>query len=588
MNTAYPIPAKALEHHIAILGKTGSGKTTAAKAGAENILDAGGRVCVVDPTGAWWGMKSSVTGKSGAYPFVIFGGSHADFPLGASHGDAVAEIVGTSNTPAIIDTSQMRVGERSRFFTDFADALMRKNRGPLHLYVDEAHVFMPQGKVPDPQSGQMLAAGNNMVSGGRSRGLRITLITQRPAKLHKDSLTQVETLVAMKLIAPQDRAAVEAWIEDNADEKRAREIISTLATLKTGEAWVWSPECDVLERVKFPRIRTFDSSAAPTGEDSSGVVLARVDGDTIREKLTRIAAEVVANDPRALKARIAELEREIKTGLGAASTALIPRETYEADKQEAQAFGERAGLVRGRKEASIEYFGYRGIVEAAIESAAKAMVANLREVTRAAYDEATAKLLGRVVTIQGLTLKPAAADSHARRMRSPEPVRAAPAAVRRNGNVGSSSLPQGERATLGACIQYPDGLERSQLTVLTGYKRSSRDAYIQRLREKGYVTTVGDKVTATQAGVDALPDFEPLPRGQDLIDFWMRKLPEGERKVLQHLIEAGGEPVDRAAIDQATGYQRSSRDAYLQRLRAKQLVVDEGRGQVKASAELFA
>ena len=47
------------------------------------------------------------------------------------------------------------------------------------------------------------------------------------------------------------------------------------------------------------------------------------------------------------------------------------------------------------------------------------------------------------------------------------------------------TLPVGEQSILRACIQFPDGVTREQLTVLTGYKRSSRDAYIQRLREKG-------------------------------------------------------------------------------------------------------
>jgi uncharacterized protein len=194
------------------------------------------------------------------------------------HGEALAEIIGAASTPAIIDTSLMKVGERTRFFADFADALIRKNKGPLHLVVDEAHLFAPQGKVNDPQSGAMLHAANNLVSLGRSRGLRIILITQRPAKLHKDSLTQVETLVALRLIAPQDRAAVESWIKDNADEKQGREIITSLATLKTGQGWIWAPELGVLERVAFPKIKTFDSSRAPSDEvNGGGPVFAPID-----------------------------------------------------------------------------------------------------------------------------------------------------------------------------------------------------------------------------------------------------------------------------------------------------------------------
>jgi hypothetical protein len=44
--------------------------------------------------------------------------------------------------------------------------------------------------------------------------------------------------------------------------------------------------------------------------------------------------------------------------------------------------------------------------------------------------------------------------------------------------------------------------------------------------------------------------------------------------------------VERQQIDAATGYQRSSRDAYLQRLGARELVETRGRD-VKASDNLF-
>ncbi|MBA3752927.1 MAG: DUF87 domain-containing protein, partial [Nitrospira sp.] len=58
------IPAEALTRHIAILGSTGSGKTTAAKSGiVEPILAAQGRVLVIDPTAAWWGLRLAANGK---------------------------------------------------------------------------------------------------------------------------------------------------------------------------------------------------------------------------------------------------------------------------------------------------------------------------------------------------------------------------------------------------------------------------------------------------------------------------------------------------------------------------------------------
>lgn len=341
-------PPAALSQHIAVLGKTGSGKSYAVRGIVEGLLDGKARVCMIDPTGTWNGLRSSATGKSPGYPVVIFGGNHADLPLSGTHGEAIAEIIGTTSTPAIIDTSLMKVGERTRFFADFADALVRKNKGPLHLVIDEAHLFAPQGKVNDPQSGAMLHAANNLVSLGRSRGLRIILITQRPAKLHKDSLTQVETLVAMRLIAPQDRKAVEEWIKDNADEAKGREIIVSLATLKTGQAWVWAPELGILERIAFPKIKTFDSGRAPDGSEAKGQVLAPIDREAIAQQLKTVAADALANDPAALKKRIAELERQAKQ-VTPAAVAIEPSAIYRA-RNDGYQEGMAAGINKGRAE----------------------------------------------------------------------------------------------------------------------------------------------------------------------------------------------------------------------------------------------
>jgi hypothetical protein len=151
----------------------------------------------------------------------------------------------------------------------------------------------------------------------------------------------------------------------------------------------------------------------------------------------------------------------------------------------------------------------------------------------------------------------------------------------------NGTLPVGETAVLRALIQYPDGLHKKQLTVLTGYKRSTRDAYIARLRDKGYVTDSGEKVWASDIGVRAMPDAEPLPTGEALRDFWLDRLPEGERAILLALIESHPVDVNRDQLSESTGYKRSTRDAYLSRLAAKELVKDIGRGIVKVSDTLF-
>src|SRR5690349_19517988 len=193
------IPEAALQQHMAVLGKTGSGKTFAVKGIVEGWLDAGKRVGVVDATGAWWGLRSLRDGKGAGFPILVLGGDHGDLPLPALGGAAVARLLAEQGVNLVADTLHLTVGERTRWFIDFASTLYRTNKAPLHLVLDEAHNFAPQGKVPDPDTGKMLHAANTLASGGRSRGIRVAMITQRPQKLHKDTLTCADTLIAMRV-----------------------------------------------------------------------------------------------------------------------------------------------------------------------------------------------------------------------------------------------------------------------------------------------------------------------------------------------------------------------------------------------------
>lgn len=67
----------------------------------------------------------------------------------------------------------------------------------------------------------------------------------------------------------------------------------------------------------------------------------------------------------------------------------------------------------------------------------------------------------------------------------------------------------------------------------------------------------------------------------------MRPASLGERAILRVLVDRHPDAVPRDALTDETGYKRSTRDAYLQRLSAKQLVSEPSRGEVKASADLF-
>ncbi len=145
---------------------------------------------------------------------------------------------------------------------------------------------------------------------------------------------------------------------------------------------------------------------------------------------------------------------------------------------------------------------------------------------------------------------------------------------------------RGERRVLTAVAQHQEGVTREQLTVLTGYKRSSRDTYLQRLLSTDLVFKRGDRIIASGKGIAELgPDFRPLPTGSALRAHWLSRLPEGERRILSVLLERGR--MIREGLSDATGYKRSSRDTYVQKLRARELVDVDGDGALVPSPTLF-
>jgi hypothetical protein len=86
----FTLPVELVTSTQAILARKRSGKSYTASVQAEELLDQKQQVAVIDPTGAWWGLKSSADGREAGYPIVVFGGDHADAPLDFGAGKAMA------------------------------------------------------------------------------------------------------------------------------------------------------------------------------------------------------------------------------------------------------------------------------------------------------------------------------------------------------------------------------------------------------------------------------------------------------------------------------------------------------------------
>lgn len=306
------LPLEAVSQTFAVLAKRGAGKTYTVLVIVEEMLKAGLQVVVADPVGVTWGLRASADGKHAGLPIVVLGGDHGDLPLDVAGGQLIADLVVDEQLSAVLDLSRFRKGEQVRFMTDFAEQLYHRNRNPLHLILDEADAFAPQRPLPGQQ--RMLGAVEDIVRRGRARGLGVSLVTQRSAVLNKDVLTQVEVLVALRTIAPQDRAAIDEWIKVHGTPAQREQLMSSLPSLPIGTAWFWSPGwLDLFQQVQVRKRETFDSSATPkVGQKLQAPrQLADVDLEALRRRLASTIEKAKADDPRELRKRIAELERQV-------------------------------------------------------------------------------------------------------------------------------------------------------------------------------------------------------------------------------------------------------------------------------------
>jgi hypothetical protein len=527
--TKATLPAEALSQHLAIVGRTGSGKTYTAKGLVEQLLEDQRRVCILDPTGAWYGLRSSADGRKAGYPVAVFGGAHGDVPIAEYSGAALAAILAEKNLPAIIDLSEMLIGQRHRFVTDFAEAIYRLNKAAFHLVIDEADEFCPQN--PMPETKRMLHHVDRIVRRGRIKGFRVMLITQRPAVLHKNVLTQANTLIAMRLTAPQDRKAIQAWVEGQADASKAKAVLESLASLKRGEGWVWAPEHDLLERVTFPRIRTFDSSRAPDEDETIAepAKLADVDLDGIKASFEAIEQEV--ETVAELKAELAKLKRLKTPETSGVSEADVQRRIREAV----------AEALKHSKPAASNLHKTGDIARA--EHAIRRMM------------EIGAKALDSTNAPRAAEAAPRDLGKLAHRAQPPAP---------RDGLSGPEQRILDAIAWM-ASIGVPEP-DQAAVAFLSGYSGASNGAYKNprgALNQRGLVRYVpGGAIALTSAGAAIANQPEAIASLEQLHARVLSKLGGPEQRILRRLLEVYPKPLpnDRLAMD--AGYSDASNGAY--------------------------
>jgi DNA-binding transcriptional ArsR family regulator len=333
-----------------LTGKSGSGKSNSASVVAEELLSMGLPLVIVDTDGEYWGLKEQFE--------VLHVGADEDCDLqvGPEHAEKLASLALEENVPIILDVSGYLESET-------ADALVRevarhlfnkekKLKKPFLLIIEEIHEYVPQKRGMD-DVGEMLI---RVAKRGRKRGLGMAGVSQRPASVDKDYITQCDWLVWHRL----------TWENEIKVVKRVlgNEYEDPIKELDDGEAFVQADFMDQqARRVQWKRKQTFDAGATPGLEEIDRPDLKSVSADLVddleaitereerrQDRIAQLEATIDEKDER-----IAELEEEVERAHDMSDMAQQFTEamTQSAGGEGAEAIQERVEEIREEKQAEI-------------------------------------------------------------------------------------------------------------------------------------------------------------------------------------------------------------------------------------------
>jgi len=232
-----------------ITGKSGSGKSNTASVIIEKLLNQGFPVLIVDTDGEYYGLKEE-------YEILHAGADEeCDLQIGPEHAEKLSELALEKSVPIIVDVSgfinEQEAKDIIRGVAQQLFAREKKLKRPFLMLVEEIHEYLPETVALD-NCGRMLV---KVAKRGRKRGLGLCGISQRPADVKKDFITQCDWLVWHRLTWENDTNVVRRVIGSTYADR--------VQDLDDGEAILMTDWNDEIQTVKFRRKNTFDAGATP-------------------------------------------------------------------------------------------------------------------------------------------------------------------------------------------------------------------------------------------------------------------------------------------------------------------------------------
>lgn len=227
LNRGHPIDLeRLLETRMLVQANSGGGKSWALRRVLEQTAPKVQQL-VIDPEGEFNTLREK-------FDYVICAPHDADAIATPRTAALLARRLLETGVSAILDIYDLKAHERQAFVEKFLATLVNAPKSlwrPVLIVLDEAHIFAPEGGKSE-STGAVI----DVATRGRKRGQSLIVATQRLAKLHKD----VAAEMLNKMIG---RTGLDVDVKRAADELGLTkgEAFEQLRPLSPGEFYIFGP-----------------------------------------------------------------------------------------------------------------------------------------------------------------------------------------------------------------------------------------------------------------------------------------------------------------------------------------------------------
>ena len=145
--------------------------------------------------------------------------------------------LGKEPTSFVIDISDLGLDKQQQLVRDYCDDLLmaKLGKGVMTIF-EECQDFVPQQGKPVSFDGIV-----RLCKLGRQNGYGVCLISQRPASVSKEALSQCSTYMIHNLINHRDLKAIEDQMGFGTDKSQVKKVLGGISAAQQGEVVCYSP-----------------------------------------------------------------------------------------------------------------------------------------------------------------------------------------------------------------------------------------------------------------------------------------------------------------------------------------------------------